>query len=421
MGSAGILSRFSPLITSRTLAKQANAGEAHYVEQQMSRLPRLLRNGAFGPINVAVVEAIAITGQGHIIPSNSCGMAPNFLQAAGQIIIELNTAQPEELAGLHDIYLCEPAPRTQPIPLVHTKHRIGTPYMEVDPAKIVGIVASDIPDTVPQGRDKADLSEITGHLLNLLELESRKTMHHTLLPLQTGFGNLTNAILEALGQSEFRNLEFFCGGVVEEHLKLMLAGKTRAISTGSLQMGAYAADSLKKHPKIFQEQVIIRNTDVCNNGEIVARLGVIAINSGIEIDIYGNVNASHIMGSRVVNGIGGGASFAQNAGLSLVILPSVSKGGDISSVVPMVAHHDIIEHDVDVVITENGIADLRGLDEIERARSIIAHCAHPEYRDMLTRYLQNAVTHYGGHHPVALREALSWHQRLQERGTMREE
>lgn len=420
LGAAGVLSRFSPLMTSKTLAKQANAGETRYIEQQMNKMPRLMRSGAFGAIDVAVVEAIAVTKEGYIIPSNSGGPSPNFLQLAEKVIIEVNTAQPEELAGLHDIYLCEAPPNTKPIPILHAGHRIGTPHMTVDPEKIVAIVASDVPDTVPENKGKGTMREITGNLLNFLEIESRRNMGGALLPVQTGFGNLTNAIVGALGESNFRDIEFFCGGVVADHLDLMLAGKTRAISTGSLQMGAYAIDLLRKNPELFREQVVIRGMDVTNNGEAIARLGVIALNSGIEMDIYGNVNASHIMGSRVVNGLGGGANFAQNAGLSIVLMPSVTKGGDISSIVPMVSHHDITEHDVDVVITEHGVADLRGLDDVERARAVIAACADPSYRDRLAGYLDGALKHYGGHHPVALEEALSWHRRLRDTGSMRE-
>lgn len=420
MGEAGLISRFTPLMTSKALAKQANAGQVHYIEQQMNKMPRLMRGGAFGIIDVAVVEAIAITREGHIVPSNSGGAAPNFLHLAEKVIIELNTAQPEELAGLHDIYMCEPPPNAKPVPLLHAGHRIGTPHMTVDPNKIIGIVASDALDTVSENKGKGTMHEITDNLLNFLEIESLRNMNGVLFPIQTGFGNLTNAIVGALGASNFRDIEFFCGGVVADHLDLMEAGKTRAISTGSLQMGTKTIDLLRKKPELFREQVVIRSMDVANNGETIARLGVIALNSGIEVDIYGNVNASHIMGNRVVNGLGGGANFAQNSSLSIVLMPAVTKGGDVSSVVPMVSHHDITEHDVDIVITEYGVADLRGLDDIERARAVIANCADPSYRDMLVRYLKGAVKHYGGHHPVALDEALSWHSRLRDTGSMQE-
>ena len=135
------------------------------------------------------------------------------------------------------------------------------------------------------------------------------------------------------------------------------------------------------------------------------------------MDIYGNVNSSHISGSRVVNGLGGGANFAENAGLSVLMLASEGKQGAISTIVPMVSHQDICEHDIDVVITEHGIADLRGKTDIERARTIIENCSG-SYKDQLRSYFNRAAA-AGGHHPILLREALSWHTALAENGTMR--
>ena len=171
----------------------------------------------------------------------------------------------------------------------------------------------------------------------------------------------------------------------------------------------------------LRDHLVIRNGDITNSAEVIGRLGLVALNTGIEIDIYGNVNSSHIAGSRVVNGIGGGASFAQNAGLSVILIPSTAKGGAISNVVPMVSHQDIGEHDVDVVVTEHGIADLRGLDDGERADAIVTHCASEAYRGQLTAYLQTAREQCGGHHPQLPEAAFGWYRRLKEEGTMLEE
>ena len=83
---------------------------------------------------------------------------------------------------------------------------------------------------------------------------------------------------------------------------------------------------------------------------------------------------------------------------------------------PMVSHQDISEHDIDVVVTENGVADLRGKSDTERAREIIENCAGA-YKDQLRSYLDRAAA-AGGHHPVLLDEALSWHIRLKKTGSM---
>ena len=92
------------------------------------------------------------------------------------------------------------------------------------------------------------------------------------------------------------------------------------------------------------------------------------MNGMIEADIYGNVNSTHIMGSSMQNGIGGSGDFARNAYLAMFLSPSTAKNASISCIVPMVSHVDHTEHDVHVIITEQGIADLRGLPPRRRAQ-----------------------------------------------------
>lgn len=418
LADAEVLRRVSPLIGSKTLASAVNSGRVAYVEQQMSKLPRLLRSGAFGPIDVAVIEALAITDQGCIIPTNSVGMTPLFAAAAKNVIVEINLAQPVELRGLHDVYLPASPPATKPIPLTKTNERIGEPFVRIDPAKIKYIVESEVIEDSIDGSAAGVNPAITANLMNFLELESKRNWGGRLFPIQTGFGNMTNALLQTLGQSAFTDLEFFCGGVSEAHIRLMTQGKIKGLSAGSLKLSPLVREALRANQELFREKLALRNTEVCNGLETVARLGVVAINTGVEADIYGNVNSSHIAGSKVVNGLGGGANFAQSSLLSIVVQPSATKNGDISSIVPMVSHHDIIEHDVDVLVTENGVADLRGLDDLERAEMIISRCAHESYREPLRKYLTAAVKN-GGHHPVDLQEALSWHRRLKTTGSMR--
>jgi succinyl-CoA:acetate CoA-transferase len=144
------------------------------------------------------------------------------------------------------------------------------------------------------------------------------------------------------------------------------------------------------------------------------------MNTAIEFDIYGNVHSTHICGTKIMNGIGGSGDYARNGYLTIFCTNSVAKDGNISSIVPMCSHVDHTEHDVHILVTEQGLADLRGLDPVERARVIIKNCAHPSYREMLTDYLERAieVTHHA-HTPHIMGEALSWHQRYLETGTMK--
>jgi succinyl-CoA:acetate CoA-transferase len=144
------------------------------------------------------------------------------------------------------------------------------------------------------------------------------------------------------------------------------------------------------------------------------------MNAMIEADIYGHVNSTHLMGSAIMNGIGGSGDFARNAYLSMFMTPSVAKNGAISCIVPMASHVDHTEHDVQIIVTEQGLADLRGSSPSQRARIVIDRCAHPDYRDALDDYLARAKKGAAGQHtPHLLDEALSWHSRYLKTGTMR--
>ena len=120
------------------------------------------------------------------------------------------------------------------------------------------------------------------------------------------------------------------------------------------------------------------------------------MNTAIEADIYGHVNSSHMGGSRIYNGIGGSGDYARNAYLSIFMTNSVVKNGTVSCIVPFATHIDHTEHDVDVLVTEQGYADLRGLSPKERAVRIIENCAHPDYRPQLRAYFQEACKLSGG-------------------------
>jgi succinyl-CoA:acetate CoA-transferase len=162
----------------------------------------------------------------------------------------------------------------------------------------------------------------------------------------------------------------------------------------------------------YRDRIVLRPQEISNHPEVVRRLACVAMNGMLEADIYGNVNSTHVMGSRIMNGIGGSGDFARNAYISIFQSPSRAKGGAISCIVPMASHVDHTEHDVDVIITEQGVADLRGLSPRRRARHIIDHCAHPDYRPALDDYLERAIHDSSGKHtPHRLDEAVSWHIR----------
>jgi succinyl-CoA:acetate CoA-transferase len=170
----------------------------------------------------------------------------------------------------------------------------------------------------------------------------------------------------------------------------------------------------------YKGRILLRSQEISNHPEVVRRLGVIAINGMIEADVYGNVNSTHVMGSAIMNGIGGSGDFARNAFLNFFVSPSTAKGGAISSIVPFVSHVDHTEHDVHVLVTEQGLADLRGLSPSARTERVIDHCAHPEFREPLRDYVARAraARPHARHTPHLLDEALGWHQRYLDTGSM---
>lgn len=417
LANGGVLSRRAPMCAHRSVAAQVNAGSIAYVEQQMYHMPRLLRRGSFGPVHCAVVEALRIEPDGTLVPTSSIGMVQHLLDVADEVIVELNHAQPAALAALHDVYTPAAPPATKPIPLTRVDQRIGGGTVCVDPRKVRAIVETDRPERLgPAAATTTITDRIAGHLFDFLAREYRD-YPGGLPPIQTGFGGIADSIVAGFRGAGFRDLQFFGGGVTEPVVELLAAGQAIAVSTGGLGMNERVEEILTAMPEIA-DHLVIRSGDVANSPEVVGRLGILALNTGIEIDIYGNVNSSHIGGSRVVNGIGGGAGFAQNAGLSVVLLPSVARHGTVSSIVPAVSHLDITEHNVDVVVTEHGLVDLRGLADHERAEAIIATCADESYREPLRTYLRNAQRTAGGHHPQLLEEAAGWHRRLKEEGSM---
>jgi Acetyl-CoA hydrolase len=191
----------------------------------------------------------------------------------------------------------------------------------------------------------------------------------------------------------------------------------KIVSATSISLSPGYLEKFRKNMDQYKEKLILRPQGVSNCPEVIHRLGVIAMNGAIEADICGNVNSTHVFGRNMQNGIGGSGDFTSNGYLAIFFMPSTRKDGKVSCVVPRVSHVDHTEHDVDVILTEQGLADLRGLDPWERAEKIIDNCAHPSYKDMLFEYL-NDCKKKGGHEPMDMERADEWYRNLEERGSM---
>jgi acetyl-CoA hydrolase/succinyl-CoA:acetate CoA-transferase len=195
--------------------------------------------------------------------------------------------------------------------------------------------------------------------------------------------------------------------------------KLRFASTTALTFSLEGQMRFFKELTELKSKFILRPMEISNNPEVIRRMGLITMNTALEADIYGNINSTHVLGSSMMNGIGGSGDFTRNAYTSIFMAPSMAKGGAISAFVPMVSHVDHNEHSVQVMVSEHGLADLRAKTPKERAKLIIEKCAHPNYRDLLRDYFEHAQrVSFGQHTPHDLKQALSWHVRLQETGSM---
>ncbi|MEG1030138.1 MAG: acetyl-CoA hydrolase/transferase C-terminal domain-containing protein, partial [Brevundimonas sp.] len=339
-------------------------GEMEYLDMHLSQVAPAAWQGFLGPLETAVVEVSGIREDGSLIPSSSIGNNKTWLDRADRIILEVNSWQNAALEGMHDIYYGTALPPARvPIPLTKPTDLIGETVFRVDPSKIAAIVETDSPDrNLPFAAPDASATAIAGHLIEFLQHEvklGRLPAH--LLPLQSGVGNVANAVLAGLQNSPFENLTAYTEVLQDGMLDLLDSGKLTVASATAFSLSPEAAADLNSRMEQFRGKIILRPQEISNHPEIIRRLGCIAMNGLIEADIYGNVNSTHVMGSRIQNGIGGSGDFARNAYISCFVTPSTAKGGKISAIVPMASHVDHITQDVQVIVTEQGLADLRGL------------------------------------------------------------
>jgi succinyl-CoA:acetate CoA-transferase len=403
--------------------KRINAGEVEYMDIHLSHVAQFVEYGFLGKLDVALIEVSAILEDGRLVPSSSVGNNKTWLDQAERVILEVNSWQPAALEGMHDIYYgLQPPPNRAPIPLIHPGQRIGTPYFEIPEEKIAAIVLTDAPDRNTGFKAPDQVSKaIADHILKFLSWEVQKgRMPANLLPLQSGVGNIANAVLCGLEEGPFEGLTSYTEVIQDGMVRLLKSGKLLSVSATAFSLSPEMMTEVNSDMEQYRERIVLRSQEISNHPEIIRRLGVIAMNGMIEADIYGNVNSTHIMGSSIQNGIGGSGDFARNGYLSIFVAPSTAQHGDISTIVPMVSHVDHTEHDVQVIVTEHGLADLRGLSPRQRAHLIIEKCAHPDYMPLLLDYLNRSERlSYGKHTPHLLAESLGWHGRYLRSGKMR--
>ena len=420
LAEAGVVAWRRPYMSDRRMRERINANEILFKDDHLSSLSEQVRAGNWGEPHVAIVEAVEITEKGQLIPTMSVGNTPTYVREAEKIIIEISDL-PTGLKGIHDIFIPEDPPYRMPIPIYRTADRIGKPFIDMDINKVVGILSSHEQDSCPIFNEPNKVSKlIADHILDFVRHEIEKDRLPRSLPWQSGVGDVANAVLSGFLDDDFyHDLDIYSEVLQDSVLDLIDLGKVRAASGSALTLSHRARNRFFNELYRYRDKVVLRPVEISNSPEVIRRLGVLAINTAIEVDIYGQVNSTHLMGSRLMNGIGGSGDFMRNGAISFIVTPSTAKDGLISAIVPMVSHVDHSEHSVDVVVTEYGLVDTRPLTPRQVAEAIIQKCAHPDYRDMLWDYYQRALKVTGGHEPHILEEAFSFHRRFLEKGDMR--
>ncbi len=407
---SGAIDRRYTYQSSAVARAATNGREIAFSDRNASSLGDEVQYGGMVDPDVAIVEAIAV-GEDWFIPSTSIGQVPAFVEAADELLVEVNDRQPLELQTLHDVYRPEAPPNRSPIPLTDPGDRIGTSYVTFDPEKLVGVVETDRADSTYSFREPTDDDlAIAANLGGFLTEQVRRgSAFDDAVHLQFGVGSLGNALMGELSSLEFgdRDVVYF-GELIQDGLLDMLdAGRLESASATSLALTDDGQERLFADVERYAQDVVLRPADVSNHPGLIDRFGVIGVNSAIEFDIYGNVNSTHVGGKRMINGVGGSADFNRNALITVCALPSTHDGGEISRVVPMAFHVDHTEHDVDVFVTEQGVADVRGCSPVERAELIIEECAHPSFRPRLHEYL-DGVRGQDNHIPHDVERAVEW-------------
>ncbi|KAL6945437.1 acetyl-CoA hydrolase [Hanseniaspora vineae] len=428
----------APHQVGKPIAARINTGDMQFFDKHLSMFPQDLTYGFYSRkdkvlnpreiLDYTIIEATAIKEDGSIVPGPSVGGSPEFISCSKNVIIELNTAIPS-FEGLHDIDMPELPPYKKPYLYTQVDQKSGLTGIPVDPNKVIAIVESKIKDKVPPNTPSDEKSKkIAGHLVDFFKNEIKYgRLPENLHPLQSGIGNIANAVIEGLVDGDFKHLNVWTEVLQDSFLELFENGSLDYATSTSIRLTEKGFEKFFNNWDDFSQKLCLRSQVVSNNPEIIRRLGLIAMNTPVEFDIYGHANSTNVAGSKMLHGIGGSADFLRNAKLSIMHAPSArptkTDPTGISTVVPFASHVDQTEHDLDILVTEQGLADLRGLSPRERSREIINQCSHPDYKDMLLDYVAKAEFECNKtksmHEPHYLKSCFKVYENLREKGTMK--
>jgi succinate CoA transferase len=413
-----VLSKF-PYQTDGAMRNGINGGKIRYSDLHISQCAQYLRDGLLGKVDVAVVEVADVLDSGELVLTTGVGITPLFCEVAGKILLEINGYHGSKILGLHDIYDVGSVDSRKHIPIFSAADRVGSQTVKINGAKLAGVVRTNLrDDNFDLSKSSVETDKIGQNVANFIADEMRSgRIPAQFLPVQSGVGSIANAVLQAMNSStEIPNYTMYSEVLQNSAIEGIKSGKISFGSACALSVTNGCLEEIYGNYDFFSKRLLLRPMNISNSPEVINRLGLISINTALEADIFGNVNSTHIFGRDIVNGIGGAADFSRNAHLSIFTCKSTAKANHLSTIVPMCTHIDHTEHSVKVLATEYGIADLRAKTPVERANAIIDNCVHPEYRDILRKFLSLGGT---AHEPIDIFKMYGMHRAFLEKGDMR--
>lgn len=398
-----------------SLKKLINSGKIDYIDGHLGHFSRKIRNGDFGKIDVSVIECTKINADGSIVPSMSLGMVNALFECSEKVILELNSNIPLGIEGFHDV--CGADAKA----VERVMERVGEPYYRCDLSKIVAIVETAEDELAFSFRPINELYQsMAENTVKCLNGEIAAGKINPEFTMQVGMGGVANSVLTCLRKGNYKNLKMYTEVFSDSALRYVEDGLVTEVSTTCFDLSKENIEKVFSNLDFYRERIVMRPLERSNGAQSIQNMNVVSMNTAVEVDIYGNVNSTNVMGSNMIFGIGGSNDFARNAKLTVFITPSTAKDDNISCIVPMVSHVDSSEHDTDIIVTEYGYADLRGLSPKKRAVRLIENCAHPDYKQQLWDYYNGALKLCSSSQtPHNLAEAHTMYRRYMQTGTMK--
>lgn len=349
----------------------------------------------FGFISVKFRDFVN-SGRATFMPSHNSNVPKNFLSGTWPVDVAIIQVSPPDKNGIVSLGVSvdyiEPALRKAKIVLAQVNKYM--PYTlgdsQIPLSKITALVEYNEPLIEFNWTENGKVEDKIGKFVSSL-IPNGAT-------LQMGNGTIPDCILKHLGNKKDLGIhtEMFCDNLIPLIEKGIITGRKKKIDKGKIVTG-FIVGTNKLYQYVSQnKKILFKNWLYTNDPYVIAKNdNFISINSAVEVDLCGQVAAESV-GSYEFSGTGGQVDFIKGSrlskgGKSIIALPSTAKKESISRIVPYLSQGAVVtttRDDVDYVVTEYGIAELRGMSLGERARELLK-ISHPKFRLELEKIIGN--------------------------------